>query len=152
MDTVSKSLAEYERYCEESEVRSNTVTYRNSSRFARLRIPNGPARGGLMPGLMPPQKRLRGGRERKEQGSGLAEEGEKAVVFVKGDCLVILSINQQCERRDWCFEGPARSVGQQRATETASLKTLIDRQASNPRGGQNRVSGQTLRQFRRKIG
>ncbi len=55
---------------------------------------------------------------------------------VKADGIRVLGLDNECESLDVASERPEGCIGEERATHSATLKTLIDGKTANQRGRQ----------------
>lgn len=76
----------------------------------------------------------------------------KIKMFVERNGCRILRVDDEREDRRVCAGCATYRIDDERAAKSPTTKALIDRQTADQTGRQHRVSRQTLRFFRRKIG
>jgi hypothetical protein len=84
-----------------------------------------------------------GGRQWKEQCSGLTGQYPKSKALVKSDGLIVLGIHQKRESGGVRLQGSAGGIGQERGTQASPLKSLVHGQPPYANGGHCRIARQT---------
>src|ERR1700733_11480439 len=109
---------------------SATVVYSSLAQTSSFVVGVDPAASGKVPvGCL--SKCFFSGRQRQEQCSRTVDEGSEAKVLIKGHRLVVLGVHQKrvdCRRR---LYAPAGCVHQQRSSQAAALKLLVDGQTAD---------------------
>lgn len=97
------------------------------------------------------KKNLLGGRQRKEQCSGLTGQNSKSKALVKSDGLIVFGVHQKREGGGVPLQSSGGSIGEECRAQAAPLKSLVHGQSADPNGGHRRITGQTPGLVRRKI-
>jgi hypothetical protein len=65
--------------------------------------------------------------------------------------MIVLGIDQKCERGGIRFQGPGGCISQERRAQATPPKFLVYGQSPNANGGQGRITRQTLCFVLRKV-
>jgi hypothetical protein len=76
-----------------------------------------------------------GGRQRKEQCSGLTRQYTKSKALVESNTLIVLCIHQKGERGGACPQRSDSSIGQERRAQAKPLKSPVHGQPPDANSG-----------------